>query len=239
MPYNGRGYTKRRRKTGSRTRRKMGKPGYTRRVGNYGRYTGKRAEHKTFSSHFTGSTIGHLGANFHNSLVTVPQGVGSTERIGRQIVVKQVQLRGQIKYQPTLSNHAYNKIRIVLALDTQANGGPQAEWSSMYQTGITGVDNIDAFPNTSNTGRYRVLKETTFALTSQIPGALTYAAVGKNINWNLRGLNIPIHFSGTTSSLANIRSNNICLLACAGNDILLASERPIFQVHFRVVYTDV
>ena len=214
-------------------------PGYTRRIGNYGRYTGIAPEIKHHGTHWTGNSIGDAGANFAQSLNLVVQGVNSGQRIGRKIMIKDLELRGQVTYQPTLGSDTFNRVRILIVHDKQCNGGPAAQWAEVFNANITGVKNIDSFRNQANISRFRVLKDTTFKLENQISGAVFFPAVGQSFNWKFKNINIPIDFSGTTAALTNVRSNNIFVLAVSSNFIFSPVDRPIFAAHTRISYSDV
>lgn len=195
--------------------------GYLRTGGFYDR----GQELKYFDTEIGDETIENVGAIIRTSdvgntgnFLTIVQGTGPNQRIGKKIVLKSVSAR--IAF---LSGH-YNStvnppqnstlIRMVCVLDTQTNGAVPA-WTDIFA-----ADNLYAPVNLANSERFRIIKEW---MIDMVKTTLTWDATegwvqDNNIHtekWNTK-LDIPIEYSSTTGAITEIRSNNIYFFAISG-----------------------
>lgn len=95
-----------------------------------------------------------------DALFTPTQGAGISQRIGREVNVYKIKLRGTIIVD-VLENQTEVKgptcMRLVLVQDTQTNQAQLAA-ENVFKTGI-GPNGFNGFLNLDSLGRYRILKE--------------------------------------------------------------------------------
>jgi len=159
---------------------------------------------------FLFDTTGEVPAT--GQLNLVPQGVEESQRVGRKITIKSINIRWVIS--AGAGTTASDTLRLMLVQDTQANG------AAATYSGVGGVlesDTVTAFRNLENSNRFIVLKDWFFSLnpTAGIVGA--FNSTQKSITFNKK-CNIPIEFdsSASTGAIGTIRSNNLFLLARGG-----------------------
>lgn len=178
--------------------------------GNY-RYGGVTSELKFFDNTINVTTP---AAGNVTQLLTIPQGVGQSERVGRRITVKAIvcNLTTYMNGTGVAAAIGMDRVRFVLVEDTQANGAA-CDWGTV-SNGVFASASVDALRNLDNSARFRILKDWDLVLncTAGVSGAWQYAA--KSLNYYTK-TNIKIEYdsSATTGAIGTIRSNNICLLA--------------------------
>jgi len=198
-------------------------PGYTRRVGYYGRYgtrasrmkarTGGATELKFFDTALTFNldTTGEVPAT--GQLCLIPQGDTESTRDGRKAVIKSIQIRGTLEFQPSTAATAATLGYLAVVLDTQCNGAAAA---------ITDVFTSSAmdrnFMQLNNSGRFRILWRKTYSFHPGAGVSTAYNQTMRQIEMYKR-CNIPIDWNSTAGAITEIRSNNIFLIAGAvGSD---------------------
>lgn len=194
--------------------------GYTRRVGFYGRYnkpgTGRKSQElKFYDSHhhnlgISAATNGGTPIN----VTGIEQGTGESQRLGRKVVLRSIEFHLTFHWQPgQVAAVAYNRIRMLVLVDKQTNGAI-FQHSDIFET-----NEMDAFYNLVNQGRFRIMKDSiyNFNVRAQmpsdvnvIPNEFVPAQVTKTMRIKKR-LNLPIEYSGTSGARSEIRSNNIYL----------------------------
>ncbi len=204
----------------SAKRRRVG-PGYQRTTGFYGRFAGAGAEQKFFDEAKAQTTCATGGTVLDDSLNEVPQGTTESERIGRKIVVKSLQMHGEFALPgATAAANMTDRVRCIVYLDKQANGGAATVLNILQSA------DIDSFYNLENQGRFRILmdKMQDFNATSSFGATLQSAPMLKT--WKLsRKLNFPIEMSGTAGAITEMRSNNIGVIGI--------SESGLAQVQYQ------
>lgn len=188
----------------------MGIPGYTRTVGNYGRYNQKRneqvVENRFFDTglFFTVADTAIVPAS--GQLTLIPQGAGDEERLGRKTIIHSIQIRGTATLAAGASE-GRGVSYVYVVQDRQCNGSA---------AGVTDVLTSNTLNlgmiNLSNSNRFRILRRLTFVwnATAGTTGVLTDQI--KEIEF-WKKLNIPVEFAGATGALTEIKSNNIFLIA--------------------------
>lgn len=192
-------------------------PGFTRRVGNYGRYSGAAAEKKFFDTalSFSYDLTGEVPAT--GQLCLILQGDTETTRDGRKATIESIQIRAQHIFNPGAAALATVNTWLYVVQDTQCNGAAAAVTDV-----FTSADMSGNMLNLNNSGRFRILmkKVVQFEPGAGVSGA--YNAQVKPIDMFMK-CNIPMDWSGATGAITEIRSNNIFLLAgAAGADDLVA-----------------
>lgn len=221
----------------SSKKRNYVKPGFTRQVGYYGRYNGTPGwEKKFFDTDIPATAIGGNGINF-GSMNLVPQNTQANGRIGRKIVLTNLQFNF---YANKAVDSPFTVFRITVVLDRQSNGA-NAGFGDVWQT----APDLTAYPNMQNTQRFAILYDKFIELTSgtvsttvSVGGTTNttvYPIVSKHFKWNKR-VNIPIEFSdGSPTTIANVKSNNILVFAQAAG---AGQHTSNIDGQFRVRYSD-
>ena len=172
------------------------------------------------------------------TLVNIPQGVGETQREGRQALITSLIVRGTIKLVPctqaigagwTLPQQELQDaipvmVRIWLVLDKQANGEAPAltDLLAEYPTNSdpTNLNEVNVMQNLNNIQRFVVLQDKTYNVS--LSGYNGNFASGRPMQ-NERTFvmqhkcEIPIEYASTTGLINEIRANNIFLIAFSDN----------------------
>jgi len=161
-------------------------------------------------------------------VVALAQGTGESERIGRSIRVKSIQIKGRLISDPTTTTSYSCDAYMWLVLDTQANGANPAVTDV-----FTSATASSALVNLDNSQRFRILKKWhwNFGVTAGVAAA--YSARSHSVDY-YKKCDIPIEYSSTTGALTEIRSNNLFLIcgSLGGDDSVTLSGVA------RVRYTD-
>jgi len=139
------------------------------------------------------------------SLNLIAIGNTSETRVGNKVNIQTIRFRGQVDLASNVIGAA--RVRITLILDTQCNGSPP------NPTLIFTDANIDAFQEIDNVGRFKIIKDKFITINSHfgIPGTSTGAAVVP-IKFNHKAKNVPIHYSGSSGAITEVRSNNYIMV---------------------------
>lgn len=182
-------------------------PGMVRTGGNYGRYAGRNAEMKFFDTalSFNIDATGEVPAT--GQLNLIPQGVTESTRVGRKCVLKSIQMRGIVLFQPGAAATAASTAYIYVVLDKQANGAAAAVTDV-----FTSANLASAMHNLSNSQRFVVLKKMKFTMAPMAGATTAYNNSTKTFDM-FKKCNIPLEFSSTTGAITELRSNNVFLLA--------------------------
>ncbi len=198
-----------RRRRGRITR---GQRGFVRTTGFYGRFAGAGAEMKFHDVDVDVSpiaTAGDIGA----TLLTIPEGNGEEERIGRSITIKKIMWRFSItkSSQATLANTS-DVVRLFMIQDKQCNG-VQGTVLGLLETA-----SFLSFNQLANSKRFRVLMDRTYDLSNPSGSGQNAAdAFGEIVlsDTFFKDVTIPIEYdnSATTGVITSVRSNNIFIIA--------------------------
>lgn len=142
------------------------------------------------------SANGWLGTEFDptaNTLFAPIIGAGINQRIGRQVLIKKIMVKGAIHLLPeagSLSANGATIVRLSLVQDLQTNG-TQMQGEQLWDT-ATGVNAyIYAFMGLQNIGRFKVLKDKYIKFGNH---ALTYDTTGNEIAGDARVFKFNIKF---------------------------------------------
>lgn len=194
-------------------------------------------EHKWFDSTDAATVLGVTGTVLQNNLVPIPQGTTESQRIGRKIIVTNVNLRAhfQLPHNLTTTDGEEGTIRFTIYLDKQCNGvgaTPVTLWGGAGRTFLT-------HQNLSESDRITFLVDEQFNITSQAAifdtggfGAASYAN-GMFVEFDI-ACNIPIYYddSATSGTIGSITSNIIGVMGMSKNGI------PTSQHECRIRYLD-
>lgn len=201
------------RRQAARKRMIASERGHYRISGYYGRFVGTNAEKKFFDTVKAATSVDAAGTVLDTSINLIPQGITEKTRIGRKCVIKNINIKGScILPAATSGANTTDIIRFALIQDKQCNG-TAATIALVYED-----TSFTSFLNLANSGRFRILKQFTRAVTS--PGGsgrgstdtLDYGRRVSPFNMNL-SVNIPLEFNNTTGAITEIRSNNMAIMA--------------------------
>ncbi len=175
----------------------------------------------------TGGTIAE------DSCLTIAEGNGESDRIGRKITVRSIHWKYsmQMPNQSQAAN-ASEDLRIILYLDKQTNGAAATVLNILESA------DYQSFRNLSNSGRFQILHDRTYSLNAQGgggDGTTNFTTeVTRSVTWS-KQVNIPIEYdnSATTGVITSMRSNNIGVLTISRDG------RPVLDSKMRIRYTDV
>lgn len=176
-------------------------------------------------------------------LNAIPQGPGGTERNGRQVVLNDVSVKGQVRLAPETGLTGPDnvpRVFIALVLDTQTNGNQMLSEQCFSNPVGTGALATDIFINKAYESRFEIL-DTCEIGPQQYAGVLTmtnYPAgqVAENgvtvpfrLYADLEGIIVNYSSSG---GIAGIRDNSLHIIAYA-NDI---TATPVLDYNSRVTF---
>lgn len=192
-------------------------------------------ELKFFDTIKTNTNVAETGTILDDSLNHIVQGVTESNRIGRKCTIKSVHFRGTINNNVgTDVSQLKQSVRIIVYLDKQANGATAAVADVLED--VTALNGYNSFRNLANSGRFRILYDLRKALI--IPAvaqtaAGTFSSYVNQWSWSFnKVLNVPIEFSGVNGLIAEIRSNNIGILAISTDSDNLPQVNYTCRVRF-------
>ncbi len=202
-------------------------PGYTRREGNYGRYSRPNGELKFWDVNKGITATSVTGTIFNNSLNLIPQGVTESNRVGRKCVIKGLYMKMILRQPATVTaSNCSDATRMVIYLDKQCNGT-----AAIVANLLNGTDILN-FRNLTNSGRFRFLCDKTWQTSSQSGNGSSTGEYALYRSINIPNLNIPIEFDSTTGALTEIRSNNIGVM------VISESAETVVQYGVRLRFSD-
>lgn len=195
-------------------------------------------EHKFLDGTSGPITALTTGAFMHTTMNFVAQGTTESERIGRKIVVKSLEVRGEIRLPDTgtLLNMD-QRVRLIYFIDKQTNGAA-ATLDEIVNT--SGTVTINAMRDLANQQRFRVIYDKMFDLPVRAviqDSTSTGDSVPIEIGFKfMRKLNLPIEFDNgvSTGAISSQRSNNIGSFCISSS----TSVAPVVSYTFRIRYAD-
>lgn len=200
------------------------------------RLTAPAPEMKHFDTALAATTINTSGLVTSASINLIPRGTSADERIGRQVTVRKIMVRGSIELRAQEDPaQTANKFRVVLYLDKQANG-TAATWLDVMQSA-----DIDSFRELENNKRFRILHDKFHTLNvggggQNSAGTKTWAEVYRHVEMYV-DCNIKLEFGDTaTPTIADMRSGNIGIMVIAREP--QTTNTPRIEYITRLRYTD-
>ncbi|CAN8138855.1 Coat protein (modular protein) [uncultured Thiomicrorhabdus sp.] len=210
-------------------RRRIGNGGgIYRKAGYYGRYRRPAQELKWFDTAKSAATVASTGVIWEDSINHLTQGAGESARIGRKATLTAVNFRAVVQLNDTTTvGNTDDGMRIILYVDSQTNGAAPAI------TDILETAEYLSFNTLVNTGRFRILMDKYIDI-SATAGAYNGASetsmqVAKTVTFYKR-CQIPLEFDGATGAIAELRTNNVGILAIT--DAGLMTLRTNCRVRF-------
>ncbi len=176
----------------------------------------------------TGGTIAE------DSLITIPEGLGESERIGRKLTVVSLHMNWDILLPFTASQtQTSDAVRIIVYLDKQTNGAQPAILDLLE------VADWQSFRNISNSGRFQFLMDRMVSVNASAGSGrgttdtLAFGEQEKHFRWNKK-VNIPIIYddSVSTGAITSVCCNNIGILTISKGGFAAFGSR------IRVRYSD-
>lgn len=183
-------------------------------------------------------------ATFVSSLPTVPQGTQPFQRIGRTILIKEVDLKINLNalfnFAVALTATPSVSYRVDLILDRQCNG-TQAVGTDIYDTLSPGVQPTNRFFNLYNQHRFTLLK--------RWEGDLNPPSFGSDIAANpivmrardlvlKKRCNIKVDFSGPTGATTELTSADLIVAISCDANVPAAAQLQVLSYDSRIRYVD-
>ncbi len=157
-----------------------------------------------------------------DSCLTIPEGNGDSDRIGRKITVTNIGWRFSMNLPATATAaDTSDIIRVILYEDKQCNGATAVVATN---AGILAADDFESFNNLSNRKRFRILMDRNYAMKSMAGsgrGTTDTLSYGEDrvTDTFFKKVNIPIEYdnSVTTGAIESMRSSNIGVLLLSSN----------------------
>lgn len=256
---NSRSYTRRRRYVSSRP----GSTAYRYRNRFVARTVGNplsNSERKYFDTAAT-QTLEYIDVNWNNSNLTMSSltgtglstlkglfvpaaGTSYTQRVGRQVKLLSLRIRGSLTFDPQ-TNVDPNTIigvncRLILVQDKQCNGTDPTPQNVLQNFAGSSGTGLDAFQEPQNIGRYVLLSDKIYSLSPPAVAGTTSAvdSLGQtkfffmNVNFKTPLL---VHFnSGSTESVANLVDHNFFIMAGAQT----STNNVSISVRCRAIFID-
>jgi len=213
--------------------------GYLRASGFYNRYgmaaarQGWLPENKFLDTYINAETVPTVEnpdpvAGFNGYMINpmiITQGAGQSQRDGRLITIKSIQLRATLFYhaqQPAQSGTVGAQVWLWCILDTQANGA-RPQIADIFSAGLAN-DPRTYLINLNNSGRFKILKKWLIKLWPSSPNTIINTTVAvtetghysgaiiRQIEWFKR-CNIRVDYSAATGDITEVRSNAIHFMA--------------------------
>lgn len=216
--------------------RKRGRfvPNTTRSAGFAGRFRKSNKELKFLDVSVANAAIPVTGSiQTGGTLLVIPQNLTDKGRIGRSLVVRDLEWRGTLtipEVEGSVNPPQSDVTRMIVYLDKQSNK------ATASVTNILETAAIDAPFNLENEGRFTVLwdKVITIDRSTFTQTAANVFAGAEHIRKFHYGkkTNIKIEYSGVDGTLDELTSNNLAVLLISKNAIIALTS------NFRIRYTD-
>lgn len=148
------------------------------------------------------------------SYVLIAQGLTDKTRVGNKITVTNFNLRFTLSQDDTGTGAIFNiNFRYMLIIDKQCNGAtlPTTLLLDPGNPALTTVD-LKSFRNLDNTDRFEVLTDKFIHMSQSCTNALHSNQGESRVYKVSHKLNLPIHYSGTTGAITELKSNNLVAL---------------------------
>ncbi len=189
-------------------------------------------DQKLIGSALTAPTDGSGGEHDPSATVllnTVIQGDGESNRDGRKMTMRSIYVDGQVNVSSQSSKNTADEgtqIFLALVLDTQTNGATISSENVYVNPGANSITAASPMRNLQFTKRFKVLatrhfemQNTAMTNDSGSTGGVIIAGLSQRFKI-YKKLNLPVQFSGTTETVANIVDNSLHLIAWCSSTTL-------------------
>lgn len=164
------------------------------------------------------------GTIAEDSVLTIVQGDGESQRLGRKCVVKKIGWRYNL-FLPAFAGTSLTSgdiVRVILYWDQQCNGEAATVSAAVDGDGILATSDYQSFNNLANSGRYRILMDRTHDvnITAGAGNGTANDSPVTEFNFSFfKSCIVPIEYDSTasTGAIATMRSNNIGVLLLSKN----------------------
>lgn len=181
-------------------------------------------ETKNLDTNLNDATVSSSGTIF-SSLNLIDQGDGASQRIGRKICVKGLELRSFLRTIPGTITTNSLLTRLIIYVDKQCNGTAPDPDDILTGAATLPLMSYDFLPNEK---RFIILSDE-FKVLNQM-NADDQAGCFYDVSFPL---DFKIYYSGDTTSVADVSSYNIGLLVLSSVD-----QGLVYSGHSRLYYTD-
>ncbi len=196
-------------------RKRRFRRGKDRTGGYYGRYNGHthaRRENKFHDVTVAFAPVAVAGS-LTAALLTIPQGVTESQRIGRKCTIKSIGMRFQMHLLLDAgSMNAHDTCRVMLLIDHQANGAAPVPLDIIEPSA---GPLYRSYQNLANSSRFSVLYDRMFSLNPTYAAGNGTANEAGGMTFDLKYFkkcNVPVEYDLTTGAITEIRSNNLVLV---------------------------
>lgn len=217
-------------------------PGYSRVGGSYGRYTVTRERKWLDDGHFVAALSATTpDVNTWDSINHVASGTGPNNRVGEEIWIHSLDIRGQWRMIPAAAASYDNNgstVRMMIVMDTQSNGTTATVADVLAHAT---VPTTLSFRNIDGTQRFVILMDkimTANTMAGHGNGTTNrYAAVTKffKIHKTFKKP-IKVKFNGTTGVQSEIQSNSLMMMFISGESPTDINNEVYIQSRIR--FTD-
>lgn len=196
-----------------------------------------RPEWKYFTASGT-AVLGISNAPTYNSMPLIGQGVNNGERVGQKIIIKKIRIWTEFYFDGTETGN-YNYFRYGLFLHKNCDGG-SPDSTDIWDTGTVSIEK-GAPRNPEKIRYYTFLKDKkklllrTFDAQTSPAYYAPFLAGPFVVRWNIK-CNIPVQYSGTGNTTADIAVNNLVFFCVSDSSLTPHPVRRYF--HFRIYYVD-
>ncbi len=179
--------------------------------------SGLEPELKFFDTVVAGTALAVGGVITSPSLNIVPQGITESERVGRKMIIKKLNMRFLLQFNNGTAETA-DVVRVIVVLDKQTNK------TAFAITDVLETTSEGSFNNLANKNRFLILMDRYEAINKQVD-------IGTNVNefvqawsWFSKELNIPVEFDNSvaTGAVSSQTSNNIAVFALTLNSTTIS-----------------
>lgn len=205
-------------------------PGYTQTRGAYGRslsIAGRRgvAEKKYQDVDIDSVGVAVAGTFLNtDNFVRIGQGTTKNTRLGNKINVCNFNIHGTVGL-PASATQVGTVVRIIVGIDKQTNGAATAV------TDVLEFAEYDSFRSMDSVDRFKILKDKWVTVN---PNLLSAAGgdITRVFKFNFKNMNWPVHYSGTTGAITEIRSNSVFVLCIA------STAQAVIDAQTRIKFYD-
>lgn len=176
------------------------------------------------------------------TLNTVVQGEGEQNRDGRKIIMKYISVKGLVK-SGALNNQTVSgsqvRAKVYLVLDTQTNGTLVASENVFTNPSASTAGTMLMFRNMKFASRFRVLAVEELSLNwLPMTGSGADIEIGQmqdSFKFNVMLPDIPVNYTSTEGTVANISDNSLNIIAFAQNDSGIQTVNLTYNARLRFV----
>ncbi len=166
-----------------------------------------------------------------DNLLGLAQGTSESTRLGRKITLKSLGIKGRLTWDPTVADQ-FNRCRVMVVHDTQANGAVPAAVTTLLQTA-----DIDSYRNLLSGRRFRVLQDKTYTFNPTGSDQAEISSIVQKPFHFYKQWKKPLQITYSTNAdeIAAMSNHNIFVFAISANETM---QDITFNVISRIRYYD-